>query len=29
MQERLGKQEGALLLEEEDEKPGIGDPVYK
>jgi hypothetical protein len=29
MQERLGRQEGALPLEEEDEKPGIDDPAYK
>jgi hypothetical protein len=28
MQERQGKLVGALPLEEEDEKQGIGDPAY-
>jgi hypothetical protein len=29
MQERIDQPEGALPLEEEDEKQGIGDPAYK
>jgi hypothetical protein len=29
MQERLDQLIGALPLEEEDEKQGIGDPAYK
>jgi hypothetical protein len=29
MQERLDQTEGALPLEEEDEKQGIGDPAYQ
>jgi hypothetical protein len=29
MQERLDQPVGALPLEEEDEKQGVGDPAYK